>query len=139
MFNVLAKVPYFDLDVWAGTGPDFIQKSWPLVLFFVWCYSFREMTATASLMLINGVCIYRLYALSKPMNYLKLPKAKMAWGLLGVSYVIGILSDLKELFVMNVKWSESLQAYELDIYEGHSISNVVWSTKIVEIALNFQD
>ncbi len=113
LFNVLGSVSYIYLDVWDNIGPDFIQKSWPLLLFFGWCYAFLEMTATASLVLINGVCIDRLYALTKPVEYRQLSHAKMAGGLLAFSYAIGILSNLYDCFVKKVKWRESAEIYVL--------------------------
>ncbi len=90
LFNVLGTVSYIYLNVWDSTGPDFIQKSGPLLFFFGWCYVFLEMAATSSLVLINGVCIDRFYALMKPLKYKNLPHAKVAGGLLGFSYVLGI-------------------------------------------------
>ncbi len=108
--NVVAECGYVYLSVYDPPAAGFIQNA-PLFLLFVWAYNFADMAATGSLIIMNGACLDRLYALYKPMKYPHLPQKRMAVALFGFAYSIGILTNLQDCIAKKIVWRDSKDSY----------------------------
>ncbi len=110
ILDMFGQCGYVYLNVWDGTAPAFIQRT-PLLLFFTLCYSLADMAATASLIIMVGMCLDRLYALYKPMKYAAWPQKRMAVALFVLAYTVGSLTNLQEALNKQIVWEENRDSY----------------------------
>ncbi len=111
VMDVLGQVGYVYLKVWDGAAPAFIQRT-PLLLFFTLQYSLSDMAATASLIIMVGMCFDRLYALYHPDKYDLWPHKGMAVGLFFLAYTIGSLTNLQEALNKTIVWNNGTDSYQ---------------------------
>ena len=110
-FYSVAELSYLFANVWANNSQLAAQKNFFLVVLFVHSYTFAFWSTSTSVVLINGACIERLYALYRPLKYSALNQKRVASYLLCLALLVGFLTNAQTFYAHYISWNPADEIY----------------------------